>query len=122
MGHYAIERPDAEPDDTVVALGCEAVGLGAIVSLAHRGDSITVDINDRNVDKAHRCGARGSINLRMDRLRDGLHEHTSGEDPDVVEAVGRPETFVSAVEELAFAGRVIYIGYVLQTLEYDTAL
>jgi len=32
--------------------------------------------------------------------------------PDVVlEAVGHPQTFRAAVEEVAFTGRVVYIGY-----------
>jgi len=29
----------------------------------------------------------------------------------IIEAIGRPETYRAAVEEVSFAGRVVYIGY-----------
>jgi threonine dehydrogenase-like Zn-dependent dehydrogenase len=39
-------------------------------------------------------------------------ELTNGRGPDVIiEAIGLPQTFRAAVEEVAFAGRVVYIGY-----------
>ena len=41
--------------------------------------------------------------------------------PDViVEAVGLPRTFRGAVEEVCFAGRVVYIGYAKAAVEYET--
>jgi len=48
---------------------------------------------------------------------------TSGNGPDVViEAVGLAETFRAAVEEVAFTGRVVYIGYTKSPVEYETKL
>lgn len=38
----------------------------------------------------------------------------------MIEAVGLPATFRAAVEECAFAGRVVYIGYSKKPVEYDT--
>ena len=38
----------------------------------------------------------------------------------MIEAVGLPATFRAAVEEVAFAGRVVYIGYSKKPVEYDT--
>lgn len=40
----------------------------------------------------------------------------------MIEAIGLPETFVGAVEEVAFTGRVVYIGYAKQPVAYDTRL
>jgi threonine dehydrogenase-like Zn-dependent dehydrogenase len=52
-----------------------------------------------------------------------LQELTDGHGPSVViEAIGLPETFVAAVEEVAFTGRVVYIGYAKQPVTYDTRL
>jgi threonine dehydrogenase-like Zn-dependent dehydrogenase len=52
-----------------------------------------------------------------------LQEITGGHGPSVViEAIGLPETFVAAVEEVAFTGRVVYIGYAKQLVAYDTKL
>ncbi|HZD49491.1 MAG TPA: zinc-binding dehydrogenase, partial [Silvibacterium sp.] len=43
--------------------------------------------------------------------------------PDVIiEAVGRPDTFRAAVEHVAFAGRVVYIGFVKEPVAYETRL
>ncbi len=40
----------------------------------------------------------------------------------IIEAIGRPETFRAAVEEVAFAGRVVYIGYAKEPVSYETRL
>jgi threonine dehydrogenase-like Zn-dependent dehydrogenase len=38
----------------------------------------------------------------------------------MIEAVGTPETFRAAVEEVAFTGRVVYIGYAKEPVTYET--
>jgi threonine dehydrogenase-like Zn-dependent dehydrogenase len=46
---------------------------------------------------------------------------TNGEGPGVViEAVGAAETFVAAVNEVCFTGRVVYIGYAKKPVAYET--
>ena len=40
----------------------------------------------------------------------------------VIEAVGLPQTFRSVVEEVAFSGRVVYIGYAKEPVSYETRL
>jgi threonine dehydrogenase-like Zn-dependent dehydrogenase len=40
----------------------------------------------------------------------------------VIEAIGLPETFRMAVEEVAFTGRVVYIGYAKEPVAYETRL
>ena len=48
---------------------------------------------------------------------------TAGRGPDVViEAIGLPQTFRAAVEEVAFTGRVVYIGYAKEQVAYETRL
>ena len=50
-------------------------------------------------------------------------EFTNGRGPDVViEAIGLPHTFRTAVEEVAFSGRVVYIGYAKEPVAYETRL
>lgn len=47
----------------------------------------------------------------------------AGDGPDVViEAIGLAETFRMAVEEVAFTGRVVYIGYAKEPVAYETRL
>lgn len=46
----------------------------------------------------------------------------NGDGPDVViDAVGHPDTFLAAVDVVAFAGRVVYIGYAKSPVRYETA-
>jgi threonine dehydrogenase-like Zn-dependent dehydrogenase len=40
----------------------------------------------------------------------------------VIEAIGHPQTFRAAVEEVAFTGRVVYIGYAKEPVSYETRL
>ena len=40
----------------------------------------------------------------------------------VIEAVGLPKTFKKAIDLVCFAGRVVYIGYAKEPVEYDTSL
>jgi threonine dehydrogenase-like Zn-dependent dehydrogenase len=40
----------------------------------------------------------------------------------VIEAIGMPSTFTAAVEEVAFTGRVVYIGYAKEMVSYETRL
>ena len=40
----------------------------------------------------------------------------------IVEAIGTPQTFRAAVEEVAFTGRVVYIGYAKEPVSYETRL
>lgn len=121
VGDHAIERSEAEMGDVVAVLGCGAVGLGAIVSAAFRGARVVaVDINNGKLNKARQCGANWCVNSEEEDLHQKLQDLTNGEGPDViVEAVGLSETFVTAVEEVSFAGRVVYIGYVEQPVTYD---
>ena len=50
-----------------------------------------------------------------------MQEITNGDGPDVViEAVGSPVTYVTAVNEVAFTGRVVCIGYAKSEVAFQT--
>src|SRR5437879_237585 len=66
-------------------------------------------------------GGTHAINSAKAPLHNRLVELTDGFGPDVViEAVGNPATFRAAVEEVAFTGRVVYIGYAKEPVSYET--
>lgn len=123
VGFHAVARAGVAAGDTVVVIGCGAVGVGAVAGAVRVGATvIAVDIDDRKLELACRAGAAHGVNSRTGRLHDRLRQLTSGEGPGVViEAVGRPETFVAAVDAVAFAGRVVYIGYAKSPVCYETA-
>jgi 2-desacetyl-2-hydroxyethyl bacteriochlorophyllide A dehydrogenase len=124
VGCHAAARGRVEMNDTVAVIGCGGVGLGAIAAAAHRGASvIAVDVDDDKLRLAEAAGAAFSINTRLVNMHQEMSAFTNGRGPDVViEAVGSPETFRSAVEEVAYTGRVVYIGYAKEPVAYETRL
>jgi 2-desacetyl-2-hydroxyethyl bacteriochlorophyllide A dehydrogenase len=124
VGFHAVSRGRVTADDSVAVFGCGGVGLGAIAGSSSRGArTICVDVDDEKLALARRAGGTHTINSAPDRLHDRLLEMTDGRGPDVViEAVGTPATFRAAVEEVAFAGRVVYIGYAKEPVSYETRL
>ncbi|MEG9438293.1 zinc-binding alcohol dehydrogenase family protein [Edaphobacter sp. HDX4] len=124
VGVHAVSRGRVTADDTVVVFGCGGVGLGAIAGAAFRGArTIAVDLDDTKLETARAAGATELIHSAREDFRQRLRELTDGHGPDVViEAIGLPETFRAAVEEVAFTGRVVYIGYAKEPVAYETKL
>jgi 2-desacetyl-2-hydroxyethyl bacteriochlorophyllide A dehydrogenase len=124
VGFHAVARGRVTPTDTVAIFGCGGVGLGAVAASHFRGArTICVDVEDHKLELAKRAGANSTINTLREPLHKTLLEMTDGLGPDVViEAVGNPTTFRAAVEEVAFTGRVVYIGYAKDPVSYETKL
>ena len=124
VGFHAVERGRITDRDTVLVLGCGIVGLGVVAGAAAKGAKvIATDIDASKLLLAAKAGAKNTINPKTENLHRDLMSLTSEDGPDVVvEAVGRPETYRVAVEEVAFTGRVVYIGYAKNPVEYETKL
>jgi threonine dehydrogenase-like Zn-dependent dehydrogenase len=124
VGFHAVGRGRVTPADTVAIFGCGGVGLGAVAASSFRGaNTICVDVDTEKLRLAQLVGGTHTINSASESLHTRLLELTDGHGPDVViEAVGLPETFRAAVEEVAFTGRVVYIGYAKDHVSYDTRL
>ena len=124
VGFHAVDRGRVTAQDAVAIFGCGGVGLGAIAASGFRGaKTIAIDLDDAKLSLALRAGATHSINTSREPLHERLLELTGGRGPDVViEAIGLPQTFRSAVDEVAFTGRVVYIGYAKEPVAYETKL
>ena len=122
VGGHAIDRAQVTDEDTVLVLGCGAIGLGAVAGAAFRDATVVaVDIDDDKLALARKAGATHTINSVTSDLHEALQELTNGDGPEVaIEAIGLPMTFRAAVDEVAFAGRIVYIGYAKQPVEYET--
>jgi 2-desacetyl-2-hydroxyethyl bacteriochlorophyllide A dehydrogenase len=123
VGFHAVDRGRVHERDVVLVIGCGAVGLGAIAGAAQRGARvIAVDVDEAKLALGREAGAAETIDTRTGALHDRVHALTGGDGADVViEAVGLPETFVAAVAEVAFTGRVVYIGYAKAPVTFDTS-
>jgi threonine dehydrogenase-like Zn-dependent dehydrogenase len=124
VGFHAVARGRVTGDDTVAIFGCGGVGLGAVAASSSRHAlTICIDVDDKKLELARAAGAAHTINSKRESLKDCLLELTGGRGPDVfIEAVGTPATFREAVEEVAFTGRVVYIGYAKELVSYETRL
>jgi threonine dehydrogenase-like Zn-dependent dehydrogenase len=124
VGFHAVSRGRVSSADTVAVFGCGGVGLGAIAASQYAGaTTIAIDVDDQKLEIASKAMAMHVLNSSKFPLHERLLELTGGRGPDVIiEAVGQPQTFRAAVEEVAFTGRVVYIGYAKEPVAYETKL
>lgn len=124
VGFHAVDRGTVTDIDTVLVIGCGMIGLGAVVRAAMRGATvIAADLDDEKLELARSLGAAHVVNTSCGDVHQRLLEYTGGMGPDVVvEAVGSPVTYVMAIDEVAFAGRVVCIGYSKSDVTFHTGL
>ena len=122
VGFHAVSRGQVTDIDVVMVIGCGMVGMGAIVRSVQRGATvIAADIDDEKLALAREMGAAYTVNTLTDDVHACLQVMTGGFGPDVViEAVGSPVTYQMAVNEVAFTGRVVCIGYAKSEVTFQT--
>ncbi len=124
VGFHASARGRVEKKDIVAVIGCGIVGIGAIAAAVNSGaEVIAVDIDESKMEIVKKIGAKHFINTSNQNLHKELIRITNGDGPDVmIEAVGSAETYRAAVEEVAYTGRVVCIGYAKSPVEFNTGL
>lgn len=122
VGFHAVSRAQVTDIDVVLVIGCGMVGMGAIVRSSLRGATVVAaDLDDEKLALAKQMGASYTINTKTEDVHKKLLEMTSGFGPDVViEAVGSVQTYQMAVNEVAFTGRVVCIGYAKSEVTFQT--
>ena len=122
VGFHAVSRCDVTDNETVMVIGCGMIGMGAIVRASLRGAIvIAVDIDDEKLELAKKCGAAFNINSKTEDVHEAVQRITENMGANVViEAVGSPATYVMAVNEAAFTGRVVCIGYAKSEVAFQT--
>ncbi|WP_019537824.1 zinc-binding alcohol dehydrogenase family protein [Proteiniphilum acetatigenes] len=122
VGFHAVNRAQVTDIDTVMVIGCGMIGMGAIVRAALRGAKvIAVDVDNKKLRLAKRLGAQYTIHSVDENLHERTQEITRQRGADVIiEAVGRPETYIASISEVAYTGRVVYIGYAKERIPFDT--
>jgi threonine dehydrogenase-like Zn-dependent dehydrogenase len=122
VGFHAVARAKITNRDTVMVAGCGMIGIGAIVGATARGAGvIAVDIDNNKLILASKFGAQYTINSKDVDVHEQIEKITGGNGVDVsIEAVGEPTTYQLAINETAFSGRVVYIGYAKQPVDFET--
>ncbi|MBV9150151.1 MAG: Zn-dependent alcohol dehydrogenase [Alphaproteobacteria bacterium] len=101
--------------DTVMVIGCGAVGLSAVqgARLAGAGAIIALDLDDKKLALADKLGATLLVNARTEDPVAIAKAKTGGRGADVVlEAAGSPIGFRTAVEAVRPGGEVVWLGKV----------
>jgi len=100
------------PGDTVAVVGAGAVGLAAVLTTSLWGASktIAVDSNKFRLEKAHEFGATDVVEAGPNAVADVI-ALTDGLGVDVaIEAVGYPETLLTAASLVRPGGTIANIG------------
>lgn len=99
--------------DTVMVVGCGAVGLAAVQGavMAGAGRVIAVDLDDGKLALAAGLGAAETVNAARADPVEAARAATRGRGADVVlEAAGHPTAFRQTVEAVRPGGQVIWLG------------
>lgn len=110
------------PGDTVMVIGCGAVGLSAVqgARMAGAGRIVAVDLEDHKLELAKELGAGNIVNARRDDPVVVAREMTGGRGVDVVlESAGNPVGFRISAEAARVGGEIIWLGKV--DVEKDVA-
>lgn len=121
VGFHAVSRGQITDNEYVMVIGCGMIGIGAIVRAALRGAKvIAVDLDNEN-SNSPKGGRFLCHQLQTENVHERMLDITEGFGADVViEAVGSPVTYVMAVDEVAFTGRVVCIGYAKSEVAFQT--
>lgn len=124
VGFHAVNRGAVSDNEYVMVNGCGMVGMGAVVGASLRGAIvIAVDLDDEKLTLAREMGASYTINSGTENIHAHVLEITDGYGADVViEIVGTPATYVMAVDEVGFTGRVVCISYAKSEVAFQTKL
>jgi S-(hydroxymethyl)glutathione dehydrogenase / alcohol dehydrogenase len=109
----ALNIAEIDQGDSVLVVGCGAVGLAAVqgARLAGAGRIFASDLDDRKLDLAMVMGATHRINATRDDAITAVRAETEGRGVDVVlESAGSPAAFRITVEAVRPGGQVIWLG------------
>jgi len=99
--------------DTVMVIGCGAVGLSAVqgARLAGAAKIIAVDIDDGKLKLAQHMGATRGLNATNEDVASIARRETSGRGADVViEAAGSAGAFRTSIEAVRPGGELVWLG------------
>jgi S-(hydroxymethyl)glutathione dehydrogenase / alcohol dehydrogenase len=99
--------------DTVMVIGCGAVGLAAVqgARLAGAGAIIAVDLDPAKLELAAKMGATSGVNASKDDVVATGKQQTGGRGADVViEAAGSAAAFRITSEAVRAGGQIVWLG------------
>lgn len=109
----ALNVADIRYGDTVMVIGCGAVGLAAVQGavMAGAGNVIAVDLDHKKLALAQKLGATQTVNASRADPVEAARAATKGRGADVIlESAGHPLVFRQTAEAVRVGGQVIWLG------------
>jgi alcohol dehydrogenase len=130
IGCHAIARADAHMDEHILIIGCGPIGLAAIEFARLKGAIVTVmDANSDRLAFFRRaynieCNIVNTVQFRGDGSeREAFRQITDGEMfPTVIDATGNASSMGHALDYVAHAGTLVYLGITAQDISFPHRL
>ena len=126
IGCHAVNRADPQTGDNVLVIGCGPIGLTVVEFLKIRGCRvIMMDMNQDRLDFAtNEMGVEATVQVQKDGSElQTLSDLTEGNFCEtVVDATGNKFSMSRALEFVAFAGKLVYVGVTADNVEFPHPL
>lgn len=119
---HAVQRGQIELDDVVVIAGAGPLGLGMIAAARLKNPRvlISVDLDDRRLEVAKRCGADLGLNPRRADIVDEVLKLTDGYGCDVyIEATGHPAAVEQGLHMIRKLGTFVEFSVMREPVTVD---
>jgi threonine dehydrogenase-like Zn-dependent dehydrogenase len=119
---HAVQRGDIALGDVVVIAGAGPLGLGMVAAARLRGPGvlIAIDLDDRRLEVAKRCGADLGLNPRKIDVVDEVLKLTEGYGCDVyIEATGHPSAVQQGLHMIRKLGTFVEFSVMREPVTVD---
>lgn len=119
-----LSRAEIEPEDTLLVIGCGALGSTVLKVAKNTGATIIMaDIVQAKLDEALQNGADHAINLSQQDLNEAVRALTGGYGATItVDCACTSTSLLQALQATGCAGRVITMGFSVEPCEVNQFL
>lgn len=122
---HAVERANIKFADVVVVAGCGPIGLGMIAGAAAKfpGTLIALDLDDRKLEVAKKCGATHTINIGKQDPVPVIRDMTEGYGADIyLEGTGHPAAVLQGLKILRKLGTFVCYSVFKEDVTVDWSI
>ncbi|MBM3743886.1 MAG: zinc-binding dehydrogenase [Actinobacteria bacterium] len=122
---HAVERANIKFADVVVVAGCGPIGLGMTAGAAAKfpGTLIALDLDDRKLEVAKKCGATHTINIKKQDPVQIIREMTEGYGADIyLEGTGHPAAVLQGLKILRKLGTFVCYSVFKEDVTVDWSI